>query len=179
MTRLLFATGRSTHTNVRDLIQGILVSELLSPSPEIWLTSPWITDIAVLDNRSDEFTSLVPEWGATPIRLTQVLAQLAADGSEIYMLTRPDEHGNRWRESVGNAGRQRACLDRLHVRMDIDLHEKGILASHSYLSGSMNFTYRGIHVNDEQLRFDTAPAILAEAKLAFRHSWLSQAASGA
>lgn len=171
MTRLIYSTARGTQNDVLDLLQGVFVAELLLPSGDLWFTSPWISDIAVLDNRTDEFTSLVNDWPPEHIRLSEVLAQLALRGTHIRLTTRPDEHGERWLQRLIQAGNRRSCLDHIHVRMSQALHEKGILSSSQYVSGSMNITYRGIHVNDEHLRFDTDPRILGEATLAFRRRW--------
>ena len=58
------ATERHIHTHfgprqVTDLLQTIFASEIVAPSSRLWIVSPWISDIPVVDNRANSFTSLV------------------------------------------------------------------------------------------------------------------------
>jgi hypothetical protein len=168
---MIYSSGSHTQGDILDLLQGVFVTEFLLPSPELWFTSPWISDVSIIDNRTDEFTSLVPDWPPDRVRLSEVLAGLALLGTNIHVATRPDEHGARWVQRLREVFERLGCIDRIHVRLGPELHEKGILSSHFYISGSMNITYRGIHVNDEHLRFDTDTAVIGEAYLAFRQRW--------
>ncbi len=55
-TRKIFRTKATGNSEVRELLETVLVSELIMPSPTIWLVSPWITDLEILDNRSAAFS---------------------------------------------------------------------------------------------------------------------------
>ena len=47
--RNTFTTQATSRTEIRELLEGTFVSELLMPSESVWLVSPWITDIDILD----------------------------------------------------------------------------------------------------------------------------------
>ena len=47
-----------------DLLQMLFLSELLAPSRCLWLVSPWISDIPVIDNRIERLSRLRAELGA-------------------------------------------------------------------------------------------------------------------
>ncbi|HET8658048.1 MAG TPA: phospholipase D-like domain-containing protein DpdK [Micromonosporaceae bacterium] len=166
-------TLRRGHTrtteNLRALLQAIFVSELLVPSGEIWLVSPWISDIAVINNVDGAFTALEPSWGARELRLSEILARLALRGTRVFVETRPDERNRRFLQRL----QAQVRTPTLHVRRSEVLHEKGLLGDHFLLNGSMNFTYNGIQLLDEWVRFDTDTQAIAEARLAFRARWES------
>ena len=56
MTRYLHS--RLTSRQLPDLLQTILVAELIAPSQCLWLVSPWISDIPVVDNTANTFLAL-------------------------------------------------------------------------------------------------------------------------
>jgi hypothetical protein len=51
------------------------------------------------------------------------------------------------------------------------LHEKGLLGDDFYLSGSMNLTYGGVELLEETVKFDTAPEVVADARLVYYERW--------
>jgi phosphatidylserine/phosphatidylglycerophosphate/cardiolipin synthase-like enzyme len=52
-----------------------------------------------------------------------------------------------------------------------ELHEKGVLGDGFYLSGSMNFTFSGISLNEEAVHYSVDPAFVAENKILFANRW--------
>jgi hypothetical protein len=160
---------RASAREIPDLLQAIFVAELLSPSRCLWLVSPWVSDIPVIDNRTNAFLSLDPIWTRSQVTLSQVLIRLAELGTTVRVATRPDT-------------RNRAFLDRLFraseagslpiaMREEEDLHEKGILGDGFYLSGSMNLTYSGIALNEEAVHFIVSPADVSENRLVLLARW--------
>ena len=138
---------KATARQVPDLLQNIFVAELLSPSSCLWLVSPWVSDIPVIDNRTNGFLSFEPRWVRSLVSLSQVLAKLLELGTTVHIATRPDDHNTAFLDRM----RRLAEPDGLsfHVHSAEELHEKGILADGFYLSGSMNFTFNGITLNEE------------------------------
>ncbi|AFY67268.1 phospholipase D-like domain-containing protein DpdK [Geitlerinema sp. PCC 7407] len=159
--------SRLTARQVPDLLQAILVAELIAPSQHLWLVSPWISDIPVIDNTANTFQALEPSWYRSKIRLSQVLASLTKQGSMVCVATRPDPHNNSFLETL----KTKADLDYLSLHKAEELHSKGILSDSFYLAGSMNFTFNGITVNQETLSYETDPTAIAEQKLNFRARW--------
>jgi hypothetical protein len=159
--------SRLTSRQVPDLLQTIMVAELIAPSQCLWLISPWISDIPVIDNTTNTFLALEPSWCRAQIRLAQVLASLTKQGTTVCVATRPDLHNNSFLDTL-NA---QADLDYLSLHKADELHSKGILSDSFYLAGSMNFTFNGITVNQETLSYETDLATIAEQKLNFRERW--------
>ena len=160
---------KATARQVPDLLQNIFVAELLCPSSCLWLVSPWVSDIPVIDNRTNGFLAFDPRWARSQITLSQVLAKLLELGTTIHVATRPDDHNNAFLDRL----RRLAEPDGLsyHVHSADELHEKGILADGFYLGGSINFTFNGISLNEEAVHFNVDPAVIAENRVRFSARW--------
>jgi len=165
MTRYIHS--RLTSRQVPDLLQTILVAELIAPSQCLWLISPWVSDIPMIDNTANTFQALEPSWYRSKIRLSQVLTALTHQGTTVCVATRPDSHNNSFLETLKTT----ADWDYLSLHKAEELHSKGILSDSFYLAGSMNFTFNGITVNQETLSYETDPATIAEQKLNFSVRW--------
>lgn len=148
------------------------MTELLAPSDHLWLVSPWVSDIAVVDNAAGSYEPLVSEWGTRHLRLAELLAGLIRRDAVITLATRPIPESEIFVEQVRNDLAVRggdASRFRVH-RSDI-LHEKGLLGNGFHLSGSMNFTMNGIELLEEAVIYETDPALIAEARLDFERRW--------
>ncbi len=167
--RTVRKTSLRAGQDLRDLVQGVLVAELLTPSRDFWLVSPWVSDVAVIDNSDGSFNGLDPNWPAQGIGLLQVLVSLTEAGSKVWLETRPDDHNERFVDQLhartGGTG--------VEVRFSPVLHEKGMSGDGFVLSGSMNFTVNGLFLLDEAVRLDTDPDTVAQARMAFRARWSS------
>jgi phosphatidylserine/phosphatidylglycerophosphate/cardiolipin synthase-like enzyme len=159
------ASGRQ----LPDLLQNIFVAELLCPSRCLWLVSPWVSDIPVIDNRTNGFLAFEPGWVRSQITLSQVLIRLMELGTTIHVATRADDHNM----AILDRMRRMAEPNQLpfHVHTVQELHEKGILADGFYLSGSMNFTFNGISLNEEVVNFNIDPSVIAENRVRFVTRW--------
>lgn len=170
--RIFKGTGRAER-EVEVLLQNLFVIEALRPSRVLWLVSPWITDIEVVDNRSAGFGGVEPLWPQRRLRLSEVLASIAQHGTEVVVATRADTHNDAFRERLTAAAGALAAGDRVRHVIDADeeQHEKGLLGDGFFLSGSMNFTVRGVHLNDEVVTVSVDEAEVAQARLNFRHRY--------
>ena len=163
--------NRSEDTTLRDLLQTLFVAELMTPGRRLWMVSPWITDIPVLDNCTGEFASLVPEWDYTPIRLSQFFNHLAGRMTEIFLVTRENT-------TSPNASFANLMMDleekhpeRFHFRFADLVHEKGLLSESFFLSGSFNYTLNGISINDEVAHLFTIDETIAGQQVAYSRIW--------
>lgn len=155
--------------HLRDVIQTLFGAELLAPSKHLWLVSPWISNIRVLDNRAGEFAVVAPEWPRSEIRLTQCLVYLADRGTEVHVAARDAELNQPVLERLRDAARY--LPGRIHVHTAATLHEKGLLGDRFYLEGSLNFTKSGITTSEEKVVLHVDPALIAENRVAFRKRW--------
>ncbi len=152
MTRIVHTRpGGPTHL-LDDLVQTVLVSELLAPSERLWLVSPWVSDIPVVDNASGSFTDLTPGAAARWLRLSEILVQLSELGTTVTVVTRTGEqHNAPFLTAVRLAGEAIRTLE------DPDLHTKALVTNRFSLTGSMNFTRRGRGENLERVILETEP----------------------
>jgi len=79
--RRIFKTQTTGVTTIQELLQTMFVAEVLQPGDEIWIVSPWISNVVLIDNRSGSFDALNPEWGRREIRLADVLVTLMNHGT--------------------------------------------------------------------------------------------------
>ena len=153
----------------RGFLQSLFVGELLAPSRPLWIVSPWISDIELLDNSARQFSALNPNWPASMIRLSRIIETLLERGGKVRIVANDDPHNEDLRS------RMASMLERypssLHFRQQSDLHAKGITGEGFALDGSMNLTHNGVYRNDEYLIFRTDPASVSQRRLELEHSW--------
>lgn len=174
MTARQIFKGRSrAEREVENLLQSILAAELVAPSATLWLVSPWVSDIAVLDNRTGAFSGLEATWGRREITLVEALTALLRRGCSLVVATRPDDHNRRFVHRLTTSAAGSGVGDRLLIHQDERerLHEKGLLGDDYYVSGSMNFTESGVRLNDEALKYETTPDAVAQARVHFRQEY--------
>lgn len=168
--RDLFGPGQTGA--IRDLLQSLFAAELLKPSKRLWLVFGWISDVEILDNRARQFSSLKPDWPATGIRLSAVINELIERGGRVALVLRDVEHNHFFIEKLKAIRAMHLELPgHLQFTLDLDVHEKGILADDFLLSGSMNLTSNGITVNDEHLTLRIDKASVEEWRLVLEQKW--------
>jgi phosphatidylserine/phosphatidylglycerophosphate/cardiolipin synthase-like enzyme len=172
-SRQIFKGRGKAEREAEAMLQTVLVAELVSPSEVIWLISPWVSDVAILDNRTGAYAGVEPTWGRRAISLVEVLAVLLRKGVGVVVATRPDAHNTRFVQRLESAARSTGCLERLIVHRDDRerLHEKGLLGDDYYVSGSMNFTESGIRLQDEAVKLELDPEAVAQARVHFRQNY--------
>jgi len=143
-------TGAST---LRELLQTMFIAEMLHTGGTLWIVSPWVSNIVLIDNRSGNFDSINPEWGRREVRLAELLTALMARGSRVVLVTRDIETNKSLVSSLREEAGRQGLEDLLVLVLRDELHTKGILFSRSMLVGSMNLTYNGLEINDESIEF--------------------------
>ena len=157
-------TGPAT---LRELLQTMFVSEMLHTGGTLWIVSPWVSNVVLIDNRSGNFDSLNPEWGRREVRLAELLTSLMARGSRIVLVTRDIETNMSLIGSLREETVRHALEDHLVLVLRDELHTKGIVFSRSMLVGSMNLTYNGLEINDESIEFCIDTEDIARTRLEF------------
>lgn len=170
-TRHIHKSSWRCSEDVKELLQAVFVGELTAPSQCLWLVSPWVSDIPIIDNRSAAFDALDSSWGPRVLRLIELLGQGLRNGSTLVVATRPVAHNRPFVHQLRRAAEAAGAMSALHVHQSEDLHEKGLLGDDYYLSGSMNFTFGGVELLEETVKFDTAPEVVAQSRLVFHERW--------
>jgi hypothetical protein len=166
MNRVIRKSQTRSSVEAARLLANLFAAELVSPSECIWLVSPWISDIPILDNEIGAFDQL-NWWGPRSVRLAEVLAILASYGSSVVIGTTGDSHND---EFIGNLNGRAAELGASNkIRIDRDpanlLHEKAITGDDYAVVGSMNITWYGVNLREEYLELRTEEDFVARAKL--------------
>jgi hypothetical protein len=170
-TRMLRTSTFASREELVDALQSLFLAELLHPSSPLWLVTPWISDIAVIDNRAGAFSGLVPDLAARQVRLTEVLTLQMARGGAVVIACRPDPRNTAFVEQITQSAKSLAVLPRLRCRHAEELHEKGILSRHAMLSGSMNLTHNGLRRLEESILITDDPDAMARARHAYEDRW--------
>jgi phosphatidylserine/phosphatidylglycerophosphate/cardiolipin synthase-like enzyme len=167
-SRRIFKSEVTGQNLIRELLQLMLLGELMAPSDKrVWFVSPWISDVAILDNRAGAFNAVNPEWGAREIHLVEVGVELMVRGCSLGVATSLDNHNLAFLEALDEAAAEIGLSDKLSIVRRENLHTKGILVSRGLLTGSMNISYRGLELNDEAVIYDTSAQSLAQARISF------------
>lgn len=159
-------TSPVTGIRLDPVLTAVLIAELLTPSDELWLVSAWISDVIAIDNTRGDYDMLFADASARAYHLSEVLALLTA-GANLTVVTRPAEHNETFLARL----RRRANPARLTVIRHADEHEKTLCGSNWLLTGSMNFTMRGMQVNDEAVTYKVSEAAAAQARIDFTRRW--------
>jgi phosphatidylserine/phosphatidylglycerophosphate/cardiolipin synthase-like enzyme len=170
--RQFLQTSKRLRGGIKELLQGLFVAELLCPSKHLWLVSPWITDIDVIDPTSGSFRAINPERDGVFARLTSVLARLQELGKDVTVVTKPGDSSSFLRMLRSKSPPKPPGSSRgLQIVERETLHAKGLLGDDYCLSGSMNFSYSGMNKWDEALTFHTKIDAIAELRLEFENEY--------
>jgi hypothetical protein len=172
-TRQIFKGEGKSAREAERLLQTVLLAELVHPSEVLWLVSPWVSDVAILDNRTGAYTGAEPTWPRRAISLVEVLTAILGRGASVVVATRADAHNLRFAQRLTSAAKSTGRSGQLLMRRDERerLHEKGLLGDDYYISGSMNFTESGIRLHDEAIKLELDPQAVAHARLHFRQAY--------
>ena len=103
-SRRIFKTAITSQNVVREVLQLMFVSEFLARGEEVWLVSPWISNIVLLDNQAGGFDAVNPEWRRREIRLVDVAIQILSAGERVTVVSRPEDPAHRMRRRRAAAG---------------------------------------------------------------------------
>ena len=166
--RRIFKHQQTGVATIKELLQSMFIGELLQAGQEIWLVSPWISNVVLIDNRTGNFDTLNPEWGRKEIRLVEVLLAFMLRGCKVNIFTREDEPSNiPFINGLKEVAHQNFVDSLLNIKLSDKLHTKGLLLSKSLLMGSMNLTYNGLEMNDEWIQFSIDPEDISKTRSEF------------
>jgi hypothetical protein len=149
-----------------DMLNALFTAELVSPSKCLWLVSPWISDIEIIDNSAGTYP-VFSRYGRRPIRLAETLVTLAANKTNVVVATTSDSANdtfvNRLRKLARDSDVDRDVL--IQVDTSRKLHTKALTGDDYAVSGSMNITYSGIKIREEQVELKTDAEYVAQARM--------------
>lgn len=155
-----------------DVLQGCFASELLAPSTRLWLVSAWLSDIEVLDNSGGAFAFLCPDWPYGLVRLSSVLGRIAELGGSIFIGMNEATHNDSFCLRLNELKKEfPGAIDWRRVDK---LHQKCLCGDDFALRGSMNFTYYGLNVNEEQMTLTTSQQEVALLRMELIERWKTE-----
>jgi phosphatidylserine/phosphatidylglycerophosphate/cardiolipin synthase-like enzyme len=166
VNRVIRKSQSASSREAADLLAGIFCAELVAPSKCLWLVSPWISDVELIDNSAGGFDAL-GRFGKRRIRLVEILVTLASEGSHVVVGTTTDAHNTRFRQRLQTTAEDRRVYDRFTISIDAseNLHTKAVTGDDYALAGSMNITFNGIQVREELVDLRTDQSFVAQARM--------------
>lgn len=166
VNRVIRKSQRNSAFEAAELLVGIFSCELVAPGKCLWLVSPWISDVELIDNSAGGFDALT-RFGKRRVRLVEVLVALASMGTHIVVGTTTDSHNNRFLRRLQTTADDLRVRDRLTISIDPseNLHAKSVTGDDFTIDGSMNITFNGIHVREELIDLRTDLAYVAQARM--------------
>ncbi|MEV6621413.1 phospholipase D-like domain-containing protein DpdK [Amycolatopsis sp. NPDC051106] len=166
MTRVIRKSKAQSAGDVLDLLNALFTAELIAPSRCLWLVSPWISDVEIIDNSAGTYPVLA-HYGKRVVRLAEVLGTLAMAGTKIVIATTPDLANSTF------IRRMQLLRRDLHIEQVVDiqtdysgrLHTKALTGDDYALAGSMNITFNGIFIREEQVELKTDTEYVAQARM--------------
>jgi phosphatidylserine/phosphatidylglycerophosphate/cardiolipin synthase-like enzyme len=168
-TRHFLQSATDSRNAVKELLQLVFAAELLRPSKCLWIVSPWLRDIPVIDNTTGEFLSLCPDLPRSEVRMSRVLRALIERGTQVVIATRPDEGNSQLPDGLRGTEEDVPGSVIRHERKT--LHAKGIVGDQFALSGSMNLTYNGLECLTEMLMLQTDAADVEQLRVQFANEY--------
>jgi len=160
-------TSPVTGIRIDPVLTAVLLAELLAPSDELWLVSPWISDVPALDNSRGDYDALFADPSARVYPLSAALGKIVVGGARLTVVTRPIDHNQSFLDRL----RRLSTPERFTVIEHPDVHEKTLCGRSWILTGSMNFTMRGMQINDEAVRYEAGEMAAAQARVDLAHRW--------
>jgi hypothetical protein len=173
-SRIIYKTNTVSKRELKDLLQAMFVAELLNPSKYLWIISPWMSNIELIDNTTGAFNYLEPNWPKRIIRLIDVIKRLLELDTTIIMSARADNRNHLLFEQLMRIADDIDRKEYLIIRRRDILHIKGIIGDKFYLAGSMNYTNAGIEIWEESITFETDEAKIASSRIEFRERYLNE-----
>ena len=170
-TRTLRTTATASREELADALQNVFIAEALRPSRPLWIVTPWISDVPLVDNRPGRFADLLHGLPWRLLRLGELLGHQLLRGGSIVIACRPDSHNTNFTTVLTRHAEEMSVGQRLRVRFSSELHEKGILTDRLLLSGSMNLTYNGLRHLEESVFLTDSEDTIARTRLEYQERW--------
>lgn len=161
--RVIKSRVRGGSAQLADCLAALLALELAAPGGRLYLISPRLGDMPLLDSRFGQFRALMPEMSRTELRLAETLNILAARGSDVRVLYRA---GSPSSESFLSH-----LAPEVRTRAVAQLEERGLVGERFYLRGSLEFTLEGATAGAESVELTTEPAAVARALVEAEQIW--------
>ena len=66
-----------------DALQAVFLAEVVAPSEQVWIVTPWISDVPIIDNRTGRLDGVWSDVPARWLRLAEVIVHILHSGGRI------------------------------------------------------------------------------------------------
>lgn len=166
MSRVIRKSQAASATEAADLLASLFSAELCLPSRCLWLVSPWVSNVELIDNTAGTFSAL-NRFGKRQVRLAEILVALATADCHVVVGTTADPHNRRFLEQLRLLASDLRVVNRVTTSIDASnlLHSKALTGDDFALDGSMNITYNGIGLREETVSLHVDKEHIAEARM--------------
>jgi hypothetical protein len=179
--RSVLKARSSSNLAAQDLLISVLTAELCYPSSDLYMTSPWISDLQILDNRKYQFSAICAAWPPGFIRLSEVLVELAKRKTRVHIVTSTADGSRRFVDRLRYLQKQAGIPHDRIIAQEFSedygelKHSKGVIGDSYRFHGSMNFSNAGVDPdkNDESVRLETNSEDVASARHELRREYFS------
>ena len=143
--RRIFKTKSVGSVVLKELMQNIFVAELLNPSQKlVWIVSPWVSDVPLIDNRGGNFDIVNPDWRGQIVNLQDVILHMLSLETKIRLITNQEKHNDSFLRKLKMRLSETSDKKNITISQIETLHvKKGLLNDHGCLDGSIDITYQG------------------------------------
>ena len=162
--RVLLKVREGEVEEVRDLMESLYAVQFIDTKDDLWIVSPWISDIPIIDNSSGNYSGIDSTWPKRKITFSEVLAKLLKKNQKmkITVVTQPVSSNKYFCDRLNDLTEIDGTNDRVKIQKREVLHIKGVTQGSFSFDGSMNYTKNGVEVLEEKVNFDTDRAIVAQ-----------------
>ena len=171
VSRRIFKNENTGHYVLKELLQSIFIAELVNPSEEIWIVSPWISNVNIIDNRAGDFNSINFDWKGREISLIDILIHFMSLGSNINIVANTEIHSDKFEDQINEKVNEHSFANLFKFVRNKIIHQKGIITKHGSLRGSINITYNGIYINDELITYSIDEAEINQDLIYFNKNY--------
>ena len=164
-------TSFTSREELADSLQCLFVSEVIVPSNPLWIITPQISDVPLIDNRAGRFAGLIPALPPRWIRLSEVLEQQLTRGGSIVIVCSPNDNNRAFTNQLQQLARKNGNEQYLSVRLSNELHNQGILSETIFIRGSINLTHNGLRTFGEIIQIVDEKDRVAETRFVSQKRW--------
>ena len=86
--RVIKSRAPGSSVQLIGCLASLFALELLQPSKELYLVSPWLSQVTLIDNRFGQFRALSSDVEKPSLHLGDILRLMATRGTQVHILYR-------------------------------------------------------------------------------------------
>ncbi|MDM0115659.1 phospholipase D-like domain-containing protein DpdK [Variovorax sp. J22R133] len=156
-SRRLFSNSGTSPSDLAELLQWMMVSELLVRSDRVWIIAPTVDNVPLLDNQTGTFDAFDPGWGRRQVRLMDLATRMAAEGTQVVVAAPYTESNAAFFKELRAAAADSGLEENLLVGTRPYISSSGILTRHGLVRGALELGMQGVRQIDDVVTFETRP----------------------